>query len=79
MKGVCDGSDRHACTPAPTVPTSPGGTHTPALPLLAWLPNLVVAEVMIRRRRLPGFGLVTGPPDQLAPLHGRGDNKTVNR
>jgi uncharacterized membrane protein len=32
-----------------------------ALPFLAWLPNLVVAEVMIHRRHLPGFRLVTDP------------------
>lgn len=30
---------------------------TPAVPFLAWLPNVVVAERLIRRRRLPAFRL----------------------
>ena len=30
------------------------------VPFLAWLPNLVVAEWLIRRRGLPSFRLTTG-------------------
>lgn len=31
-----------------------------AVPFLSWLPNIVVAEWLIRRRDLPGFRLVSG-------------------
>jgi uncharacterized membrane protein len=31
-----------------------------AVPFLAWLPNLVVAELMVRRRGLPGLRMVHG-------------------
>ncbi|MBB4944473.1 hypothetical protein F4556_000008 [Kitasatospora gansuensis] len=30
-----------------------------AVPFLCWLPNIVVAELMIRRRGLPGLRFVT--------------------
>jgi uncharacterized membrane protein len=33
----------------------------PAVPFLCWLPNIVVAELMINRRRLPGLRLSESP------------------
>ncbi len=39
------------------------------VPFLAWIPNLVVVELMIRRRQLPALHLDPSPdaPEQLAP------------
>ena len=34
----------------------------PGVPFLAWLPNIVVAELMIRRRGLPGLRFVESAP-----------------
>lgn len=38
-----------------------------AVPFLCWIPNLIVAEWLIRRRGLPSYRLVR--PDVIAPTH----------
>lgn len=38
------------------------------VPFLSWLPNLVVAELLIHRRRLPGLYFTPGPPARPAPV-----------
>ncbi|MFF4102786.1 DUF2306 domain-containing protein [Streptomyces sp. NPDC001903] len=48
----------HGADPFPTILAQ---AYAP-LPFLCWLPNLVVAEFMIRRRALPALHLTTSPP-----------------
>ena len=35
-----------------------------AVPFLCWLPNIVIAEIMIRRRNLPGLRFSPSPPSR---------------
>lgn len=39
-----------------------------AVPFLCWLPNLVVAERLVRRRGLPSYALPTTPPPSGSPV-----------
>jgi uncharacterized membrane protein len=42
------------------------------VPFLAWLPNLVVVEWLIRRRGLPSFRISNAAPQPSTPVGGRG-------